>query len=162
MGNGMETNRSHKVALYDLDAQAINRRGGLDLYSTHKLYYLEIRCIFREMDFRVYPCMKLVKYEGKLGFAYKKLGGYWEIWLLTIDESWVKTYVLNNTKGLKLAALYDTDTSIMLNFFEVLYYRFKSGDKSSNRAYVSSARLSGLVDETFIFRSDLDATVGCF
>nr|GEW94504.1 reverse transcriptase domain-containing protein [Tanacetum cinerariifolium] len=36
---------------------------------------------------------QLVKYSGKLGFAFKPPNGCWEIWVLNIDHSWEKVYV---------------------------------------------------------------------
>ncbi|GJX90779.1 hypothetical protein Tco_0344105 [Tanacetum coccineum] len=36
---------------------------------------------------------QLVKYSGKLGFAFKPPNGRWEIWVLNIDHSWEKVLV---------------------------------------------------------------------
>lgn len=111
-------------------------------------------------NFVVYPLMKLLKYEGNLGFACKQLTGYWEIWILTSDESWVKTYVLNKNEDIKrlsLAALYDSDTSIMLDFYKARYHLFKTDDTRSNGLDESFAtRCVSCASETFVFRSDFD------
>ncbi|KAI3742083.1 hypothetical protein L1987_59763 [Smallanthus sonchifolius] len=100
----------------------------------------------------VYPYMKLVKYQDKLGFACKQLNGFWEIWVLAVDESWEKTYVLNkeDTRRMSLEGLYDLNTSVMLDHNIVLFCGFEGGDNirtviSSPPPYV-----------TFLLRSDFE------
>ncbi|CAI9268720.1 unnamed protein product [Lactuca saligna] len=74
---------------------------------------------------------KLVKYQGKLGFACMTPSfRSWEIWVLTVDQSWEKLDVLDMKKDiakLSLVAIYDADTWVMNEFKTLVFYSFKEG-----------------------------------
>ncbi|GJW56580.1 F-box associated domain containing protein [Tanacetum coccineum] len=97
---------------------------------------------------------QLVKYSGKLGFAFKPPNGRWEIWVLNIDHSWEKVLVftVNQDIGNKpiKAGLYDTDIRAMVDRGTIISSMFKGGETDHS-------------SQIFSFRSDLepiDLTVG--
>nr|GFA10390.1 hypothetical protein [Tanacetum cinerariifolium] len=92
---------------------------------------------------------QLVKYSGKLGFAFKPPNDCWEIWVLNIDHSWEKVYVFTvnqdiGNKPIKVG-LYDADIRVMVDRGTIIPYMFKGGvtDHSS---------------QIFSFRSDFEPT----
>lgn len=94
---------------------------------------------------------QLVKYSGKLGFAFKPPNGCWEIWVLNIDQSWEKVYVFNvnqdiGNKRIK-AGLYDADTRAMTDSGTIVSYMFKGGEIDSS--------------QIFSFRSDFEPADLC-
>ncbi|GJU31171.1 F-box associated domain containing protein [Tanacetum coccineum] len=61
---------------------------------------------------------KLVKYSGKLGFAFKPPNGCWEIWVLNVNHSWEKVYVFTvkqdiRNKPIKVGLYDDAHTRAM-------------------------------------------------
>ncbi|CAI9270183.1 unnamed protein product [Lactuca saligna] len=79
-----------------------------------------------DLDYILIP-RKLVKYQGKLGFASMTPGRLsWEIWVLTIDESWERLHVFFAQSLLE--AIYDSDTIVMREDMALVFYRFKEGD----------------------------------
>ncbi|KAF5810310.1 putative F-box associated domain, type 3, kelch-type beta propeller, F-box-like domain superfamily [Helianthus annuus] len=103
-------------------------------------------------DIELYPYRKLVKYEGKLGFACKQLNGFWEFWVLTIDETWEKTYVLNKDEDtmVSLNRLYDSNTSVTLDDNKVIFHGL--GDENMTSNVISSPPHC----EAFLLRSDFE------
>lgn len=94
---------------------------------------------------------KLLKYEGKLGFVCKSLHGFWEIWVLNIDESWSKVYVLDKEEdagNMSIEALFDSHTSVML------FNRFRE-DGNIKKA----VKLSHQPSQTFYFQSGFEVNV---
>ncbi|GJY69223.1 F-box associated domain containing protein, partial [Tanacetum coccineum] len=111
-------------------------------------------------DIQAYTSKKLVKYEGRLGLACKQTDGFWEIWILRVDESWERTCILNKTDyigGMLLETFYDSDTSVMLDHDSVIFHKFK-GHGNINKVYGTSKKVtSGHPPyETFNFQSDYD------
>lgn len=110
-------------------------------------------------NLKVYPYRKLVKFEGKLGFACKQCNGFWEIWVLTADKSWEKTYVLDkkdDTRRMSLEALYDSDTSVMFDYNIVLFHRFKGDNNINNDDHIQKVRSRRPPYQRFVFRSDYE------
>ncbi|GJS90166.1 hypothetical protein Tco_0772802 [Tanacetum coccineum] len=89
----------------------------------------------------------LVKYSGKLAFAFKPLNGCWEIWVLNIYHSWEKVYVftVNQDIGKKpiKAGLYDANTWAMADRGTIISYMFKGGETDHS-------------SQIFSFRSDFE------
>ncbi|KAK1420640.1 hypothetical protein QVD17_22397 [Tagetes erecta] len=75
------------------------------------------------------PYVELVKYGGRLGMVCKPQNpnGCWEIWVVTKGQLWEKIYVCKEKKGSleSLKALYDPDTSVMVDCNTLMYCRFK-------------------------------------
>ncbi|GJR76947.1 histone deacetylase 14 [Tanacetum coccineum] len=96
---------------------------------------------------------KLVKLEGKLGFACKQTDDYglWDMWFLRTDESWEPTHALSKTediRGRPLKSLNDSDTIVTLDHITFFCQRFKGYD---NKLCVT---LSHPSYEAFSFQSD--------
>ncbi|KAL7596329.1 uncharacterized protein LOC111891610 [Lactuca sativa] len=74
----------------------------------------------------------LIKFERKLGFAYRTTSHLWELWVLTNDESWERVHVFDTRSednGISsLDAIYDSDTRVMREYEAIAFYRFKGGD----------------------------------
>ncbi|GKA23201.1 hypothetical protein Tco_0709163 [Tanacetum coccineum] len=105
-------------------------------------------------DIRAYTSKKkLVKLEGKLGFACKQTDDYglWDMWFLRTDESWEPTHALSKTediRGRPLKSLNDSDTIVTLDHITFFCQRFKGYD---NKLCVT---LSHPSYEAFSFQSD--------
>ncbi|GKD12366.1 hypothetical protein Tco_1196773, partial [Tanacetum coccineum] len=92
---------------------------------------------------------QLVKYSGKLGFAFKPPKGCWEIWVLNIDHSWEKVLVFTVNQDIKnkpiKAGLYDTDIRAMVDRGTIISSMFKGGETDHS-------------SQIFSFRSDFEPT----
>ncbi|KAL4561137.1 hypothetical protein LXL04_033299 [Taraxacum kok-saghyz] len=101
---------------------------------------------------------KLVKYQGKLGFAYMTPNlRSLEIWVLSVDELWEKLHVFDmqySYLGETIEAIYDSDTRVVLEHMMTLVFsRFRGGD------YISKIRMfkGGYYPcRIFPFRSDFE------
>ena len=103
--------------------------------------------------------MQLVKYAGKLGIAWKPVNASWEIWSLTHDRSFKKQHVFSKKEDSEresLEALYDSDTSIMVDHDTIIFHRFRRGND------ISKVILSYHPYQIFNFRSDFEPVdFGC-
>ena len=101
--------------------------------------------------------LKIVKYEGKLALACKPQNSGWEIWVGSMNETWEKEYVFEDKEGTEgmsfgLDSFYDSDTSVVVDYNTLVFYKFKKGDS------MGKIRLSGYVRANYIFgfRSDFE------
>ncbi|GKE67581.1 RNA-directed DNA polymerase, eukaryota, reverse transcriptase zinc-binding domain protein, partial [Tanacetum coccineum] len=96
---------------------------------------------------------QLLKYSGKLGIAWKPLNASWEIWILTHDQSFKKLHVFSKKEDSEresLLALYDSDTSVMVDHNTLIFHRFKRGKN------ISKFVMSDHPYQIFNFRSDFE------
>ncbi|MFS8022306.1 putative F-box associated interaction domain-containing protein [Helianthus anomalus] len=99
--------------------------------------------------------VELVKYGGRLGLACKppNTNGCWEIRVLTNDGLWDFVAVAKcESKREELKALYDLDTSVMVDIETLLFYRFNQQGNNMIHKVV----LNGWPCEIFSFRSDFE------
>ncbi|KAI3801206.1 hypothetical protein L1987_29310 [Smallanthus sonchifolius] len=127
-----------------------------DAYSeTWKVFSSPIPCDDESDTSR--PLVELVKYGGRLGLACKPSNpnGRWEIWVVTTGRMWEKIYVCKRNEGGResLKALYDSDTSVMVDRDKLLFYRFKQEGSSK---MISKVDLKDIPYQIFSFRSDLE------
>ncbi|KAI7755103.1 hypothetical protein M8C21_025973 [Ambrosia artemisiifolia] len=99
---------------------------------------------------------ELVKYGGRLGLASKppNANGCWDIWVLTKDGLWEKEgggVVESESERESLKALYDSDTSVMVDRERFLYYRFKQGNNMIKKVVLNDTPY-----QIFSFRSDFE------
>ncbi|KAI3772781.1 hypothetical protein L6452_03974 [Arctium lappa] len=103
-----------------------------------------------------FDILKLVKYEGNLALVCKPPNGGWEIWVINgtmnHSSSWKKTFVFNKKERMFLNSFYDSDTSVLVDFNTLVFYKFKKGDDSMSNKVV----LSDMIATTFAFRSDFE------
>ncbi|PWA49398.1 F-box domain-containing protein [Artemisia annua] len=103
--------------------------------------------------------MQLVKCEGKLGIAWMPRNASWEICVLTDDLSFKKLHVFRKKEDSEresLLALYDSDTSIMVDHDTLIFRRFRRGND------ISKVILSDHPFKIFNFRSDYESVdFGC-
>lgn len=96
----------------------------------------------------------LIKFERKLGFAYRTTSHLWELWVLTNDESWERVHVFDTRSednGISsLDAIYDSDTRVMREYEAIAFYRFKGGD------HIKKVLTSHHPYRIFTFRSDFE------
>ncbi|KAI3511541.1 hypothetical protein L1887_18696 [Cichorium endivia] len=74
---------------------------------------------------------KLVKYQGKLGFACQTPSlRSWEIWVLTVDKSWEQLQVVDmkEVRLNSLEAIYDSNTRVAWEQTTLVFYKFKGDD----------------------------------
>ncbi|KAI7740354.1 hypothetical protein M8C21_009427 [Ambrosia artemisiifolia] len=100
---------------------------------------------------------ELVKYGGRLGLACKppNANGYWDIWVYKMDKSWEKDVDVaaeSESERESLKALYDSDTSVMVNRETLLFYRLKQQGNSM----ISKIVLNDIPYQIFSFRSDFE------
>ncbi|PWA85342.1 F-box associated interaction domain, Leucine-rich repeat domain, L domain-like protein [Artemisia annua] len=98
--------------------------------------------------------MQLVKYAGKLGIAWKPANASWEIWFLSHHQSFKKLHVFSKKEDSEresLQALYDSDTSIMVDHNTLIFHRFKRGHN------INKVVLSDHPCQIFNFRSDFES-----
>ncbi|KAJ0798048.1 putative F-box associated interaction domain, F-box-like domain superfamily [Helianthus annuus] len=98
--------------------------------------------------------VELVKYNGSLGLACKPpdAAGCWEIWVLRKDGLWVKEAdAESESKRESLKALYDSETSVMVDCETFLFYRFKQGNNMIKKVVLKDTPY-----QIFSFRSDVE------
>ncbi|XP_076900926.1 uncharacterized protein LOC143555223 [Bidens hawaiensis] len=101
------------------------------------------------------PPIVLVKYDGRLGLVCKSTNadGCYDTWVMKTDGAWEKLDVAvkseNEMESLK--ALYDSDTSVMVHYNTLMFYKFKQGNKM-----IGKVKLKDTPCEMFPFRSDFE------
>ncbi|KAJ0735235.1 putative F-box-like domain superfamily protein [Helianthus annuus] len=102
--------------------------------------------------------VELVKYGGRLGLACNppNTNGCWEIQVLTKDGLWEKEGVAVakcESKREELKALYDSDTSVVVDIETLLFYRFnQQGNNMIHKVVLNGS----WPYEIFSFRSDFE------
>nr|GEW79378.1 ribonuclease H-like domain-containing protein [Tanacetum cinerariifolium] len=89
----------------------------------------------------------------KVGIAWKPSNISWEIWVLTHDQSFKKQHVFSKKEDSQresLQGLYDSDTSIMVDYNTLIFHRFKRGEK------ISEFVMCGHPYQIFNSRSDFE------
>ncbi|KAI3511540.1 hypothetical protein L1887_18695 [Cichorium endivia] len=100
---------------------------------------------------------KLVKYQGKLGFALHTPSlRSWEIWVLTVDQSWEQLQVVDmkEVRLNSLEAIYDSNTRVAWEEQTTLvFYKIKGDDRISELQMYQGGYYPC---RTFAFRSDFE------
>ncbi|GKF92069.1 hypothetical protein Tco_0278788 [Tanacetum coccineum] len=123
------------------NSQAITARGSINMLLTNgdvlmfDAYKEKWTCVSSPVptldECQFATPMQLVKYARKLGIAWKPSNASWEIWIFTHDQSFKKLHVFSKKEESEresLQALYDSDTSIMVDHNTFIFHKFKRGD----------------------------------
>nr|GEV35813.1 F-box associated interaction domain, leucine-rich repeat domain, L domain-like protein [Tanacetum cinerariifolium] len=121
------------------NSQAITARGSINMlltngdvlmFDAYKEKWTRVSSLVPTLDECQFATpMQLVKYAGRFGIAWKPSNASWVIWILTHDQSFKKLHVFikkEDSERESLQALYDSDTSIMVDHNTLIFHSANS------------------------------------